>query len=491
LHLPSLNPACSTSFHRTTAWLGPAASIRYSKLALTWSLCLFAAALLFAPGDGMFVFGCVVASVAACGAAYWTLRDPRRLRISSTIATGLLLGYGLGSLITVVRVGSAASASEYFSRRSADLCSTLALVMVACTLLLFFATTAERPIGPLLINLGKRTEVPRLVWGALAIVVIALLSGDVGYMGVSVSDNHTIGFLGTFAAWLNPPLSAVTTMAWMQSRTKRERVAYTIAWLLGFFLLIPQGRRIVLYTLFFDVIAARLTGRLNAKKGLLAGALIIALASASTIGFFALRYATWQLGNQRYTLYEAGLGAVKVLRGESGSEPWKLLNENLRERTFIITYLSDLLAASRDTPPLYGEDFQFSMGLAVPSVLWPDKGPLRDEIGCEEVLANPHFGLPPVDMANSILTGGIIDFGIPGALVYPLLGAAAFALLSIGIRRCVPAPVSVFVNFGLLFAAVQAEITIADYVVAVRNTLLFAALLTILMRLPRFRLGRP
>ncbi|MGC1158922.1 MAG: hypothetical protein WA891_14115, partial [Acidobacteriaceae bacterium] len=48
------------------------------------------------------------------------------------------------------------------------------------------------------------------------------------------------------------------------------------------------------------------------------------------------------------------------------------------------------------------------------------KDPIR-QIGVEEDVANEHFGLPDEDMANSIFSSGIIDFGLAGVLGYPLL----------------------------------------------------------------------
>jgi hypothetical protein len=57
-------------------------------------------------------------------------------------------------------------------------------------------------------------------------------------------------------------------------------------------------------------------------------------------------------------------------------------------------------------------------------------------VGMEENLANPAFGLKAQDEANSYLTGGLSDFGIPGLFLYPVLLALGLNfLVRVGMSR--------------------------------------------------------
>jgi hypothetical protein len=86
---------------------------------------------------------------------------------------------------------------------------------------------------------------------------------------------------------------------------------------------------------------------------------------------------------------------------------------------------------------MWGSDAAFSVETVIPDFFYTvfglDKSPVRN-INSEEGLANEHFGLPLYDDANSILTAGIIDFGIAGVILYPVLICFGFRAFLHGVH---------------------------------------------------------
>jgi hypothetical protein len=261
----------------------------------------------------------------------------------------------------------------------------------------------------------------------------------------------------------------------------RQRLLLRIALAFQVLLLLPLGRRIVIYALVVACIGfslgVRQSGRpLALSFGTRRLALVLATAVviyAAVIFFFALRFTRGQSG-PGISLADNIQKAVVVLQ-EGDPLLSSSLRKNVEERTFILTYFSDLLAASSQASPMLGEDAIMQIGSAVPSALWPKKLEVLGGIS-EEVLVNPHFGLPVGDLPNSLLTAGISDFGILGVLAYPVV-MVAFLLFFMRLVNPLMSPwLGLGLSFVLIFIMLQAENGFTPCIVDCRDFFLLICL---------------
>ncbi len=171
---------------------------------------------------------------------------------------------------------------------------------------------------------------------------------------------------------------------------------------------------------------------------------------------------------------------------DARAEMHTLQTENIRERTFIVGYLAELLDKTWTIPPLYGQILGFSLQMATPSILSSDKSSLM-EIGFEEGIANPHFGLPVFDVPNTVLTSGISDFGLFGAFLYPLLVLVLCKVTQMGLlSRFTYPPVCLMGTFILVYSLLQVEEALAFHFVIIRDLVISVLLMSVIYKVSGF-----
>jgi hypothetical protein len=95
--------------------------------------------------------------------------------------------------------------------------------------------------------------------------------------------------------------------------------------------------------------------------------------------------------------------------------------KNLQTRFFVIGYLADLIGGTRPGSALLGMGLWTSIVLIIPRLLFPGKAQFLAEIGTDEVLINPRFGLPISDDSSSALTLAYADFLWVGVIIDPMV----------------------------------------------------------------------
>jgi len=449
---------------------------------------IFAAIIAVAlPSMATFSLECLVGTLVAICAAYGMLLRAANIRLSWLMGIGLLLGYAGGSFNTTIRMRlEGMDLTEYFDRPIEPLCFGLALCLAVSAVLFFVGTHAERPV-----TLSKssihQTDILILL-PILAVLGLAFASGSVGFQGLYADAGHRVSMLGELANFLCPVLPAATLIVRSVSRSRLLRILANVMLVLELFALLPEGRRALLYALMMVLMALSATG-FNAAKltwrrvGVLAA--MIAGLYAANVGFYGLRVAYWKAGKTKVTLSELASTTTRFfLEGQADSRFDQQVAENLRDRTFILGYLSDMLGASWTHEPLLGADGLFCIKLSIPSIFYRDKSLIRD-IGAEENIANPQFGLRTRDEANSILTTGISDFAIVGAFAYPFLVVLLFNAvlrLSQSYAPGIPSLV-VFLSFANLL--LQTEVGGPNWICAVRDLLLLLGVIVLFKGLIR------
>ncbi|MQA51324.1 hypothetical protein GEO37_27650 [Klebsiella pneumoniae] len=117
------------------------------------------------------------------------------------------------------------------------------------------------------------------------------------------------------------------------------------------------------------------------------------------------------------SLFELIPKAFDILFNPNDYDFSEQLSKNTLERPFIISYLAKLIELTNVSHYFWGESALNNFLLSIPSVLLEQKN-----FPVDEDLIHPRIGLPAEDMANSMLTAGIADFGFVGGIFFPLMG---------------------------------------------------------------------
>jgi hypothetical protein len=290
-------------------------------------------------------------------------------------------------------------------------------------------------------------------------------------------------------------MAPLVTIGILQS-SGRRRLRFIALGVVTLLALLPTGRRSMIFLLPIIFMAgAILSGRTRRRNRQMSGVwkvflglATVAVLSMASFFFIGLRMATWQLGEGTHSISQI-VGTAVATTFRSPGEVASTLSDNLQDRTsFEVRYLSWLGRGGNTPSPLLGQDFLLGLKMAVPDKIYSLVGANKDaarDIGTEEGLANEHFGLPDSDDANSILTGGIIDFGLAGVLVYPLFVCFLTRLL----LRLAAGVLNIEGQIVLILSALAAfalvEVEVGDYVLDWRNMAIVGVVWGIIYRLPK------
>ncbi len=461
--------------------------------------------LLFSGSELVFAAAVVLATAVALRDLSRLILDTDKIRFSFTLAVSILLGYGLGSAIYLLSYRTIdATQYQYWALQGLlfdqeGLATALAASLLAAAVL-YVRAAFERPVysGFTLDSLAS-PKAERLVWLGAGLVLLALYAGDIGYMGAVVSDTGHVSPLGALANLMVPALVPYTLLLITDKRplVKRLMLVAVFALLIGVTLI--QGRRYLLYVLVLSAMALHMRGYRFTKRGLVivvAFPILATLLSYSGFIFFmALRFAAWELGKDA-SLSELISVALLNVSGTQASLVHESLAENVASRPFILSYFAGLMGVSSAQMPALGTELLYSAQMAVPSILMPGKvGALPPS---PEDLVHPLYGIPVFDGPNSVLVAGFDDFGVLGALFYPLGLVLLFGWFNKIFRAAVrDAPIRLFVLFALLFQLLYIEESLSAVFVAPRNLVIVIGAAWVLGRLPiprltrRVRYGRP
>jgi len=363
------------------------------------------------------------------------------------------------------------------------------MVFLATACLMFVGMFESDLIQPWhLVKLDWRQE--RFLWFAVVICLYKNLSGssaftDTGQLNPITSIAFTIVFL----------IGPFSVIGLIQSEGAR-RWRFLLMLACSVYLTLYQGRRMFLYNLLVMIFAAlRLSGwngKISTARKLTLTVGILMLIVASNYFVLGMRV----LGGLSQT--KQGSTDVDVL----GSLPIfykKLINNtgtvsdatsnNLKYRPFVINYLALLSRGGGGAEPMWGRDASFSFEMALPGAAYRLVGSnkwLVQSYGTEEELANEHFHLPVYDASNSIMTAGYIDFGLAGAVFYPMLlcfvGVLVLRMVSLYFRA--EGQLIAIVLSLSLFLTTENELV--NYITGIRQILIAVVLWKVVYSLPAF-----
>lgn len=455
-----------------------------------------ALALMLSESPAVVLICCAAGAAIGVYLLYQMAAGRQALRITTIIAAALLIGYCGGCAITQSFCGldqSGVAGADWVVVPPDWIVFTIRLVLIA-SILLLCAAIVEPPLRVDRLEVTPLTE--RFLWIALIIVMSGIIGGSFGYEGTAAQEGTgRVSFLSDVSSEFLIIISPLAAIGALQSSGWRR---LRFAFLLGAALLvtIPTGRRDFVYiALITAFAAARLSGvdiHLTRRGKWLTAVASIAVALLVSVVFVAIRAADMALGPGghplAYILDEAGYSTL--------ADPGDVVRstaENLEIRPFFLTqYLSLLTKGGHTAPPMHGTDAIFAAKMAVPDVIYDMTGHNKDPIRAiesEEGLANEHFGLPVYDYANSILTGGWIDFGLAGVLLYPL-AVCCFWRLVMYIAGTAGPTARFMAVLVALTTSLKSEMELKVYLISARDVLIIVVMWKAISLIPRLTRGR-
>jgi len=428
--------------------------------------------------EGMFAFAAFALGLISLYSFGDLLFGKSAISCGKIVAVGLLMEYGLTSLNTWFSIrGRSGSLSAFVEEDQATLSIGIAVLAVSAALLFLMGEWAEREVA---IDLGPVATTEQAKWFVLvsfAIVVVAFLRGDLTYMGESHSQNGKISVLSALAGWLVAPLFGMTVAVALSAKDRWQKVAFWALAAAQAVLAVPLGRRIFLYTMFVGGVAARF-GPIRRKGIVWKRVIVVGLGIGgmyvASIAFLYLRVATYELD------VNPSLGAIvteayRVSQTTNYTVISASLRENAIERGFILGWFSDLIKQSETHKTAEGQDIADAMIMQIPSAIWKEK--LANLPPGEEDLANSVFGTNYPDQANSVLTAGAVDFGVAGAILYPLVAAGMISIFLRMMAAYTRPLTAAIVTLAAIYLMLNVEEGFEIYFVFVRNSILFAFIL--------------
>lgn len=435
-------------------------------------------ALLLADYVPIFDLLAVVAGLLGVFALIYCIVNPESLKVYDLFGAILLFGYGSGALNTVAslyldhqEITSPSATAQYW------LTQTLALVLCVCG---FIHLIGRLDGGGYLLRLGdsnrkEATRVMMFVVPIFLLYVALLATGRIGFMAtVSDDGGKSVSPIAVFALLLATPAGALA----LSVALRISRSAFSLGLIaISILLLLLQfglGRRTFVFSAVIYLLCILLVKR---PKKLISFKNIVMLAAAMlavyivTMGFYAMRLAAWSMsgrGNQNYSVMELIPKAIEVYSQDRRGRLEAKSAKNVKMRTFVLEYLSEISKGVSEREPLYGEDLHRALIVATPSLFYPSK--IQDNLfEPEEPLINPAFGLPVFDGPNSILTAGAADFGVVGMFLYPFVFCVTLSALLRGAYRYAPPIVGLLFGLFICQLVLNVETDIAQCLASLRS----------------------
>ena len=464
--------------------------IRRSYLLVMPGILLAAGILGFAVRNNFtMIFDAFIVSAVSLYLAYDVIGRAAPLRTSTVLALTLGLGYGLGTLntwYTLPRAGK--TLAEFFNIDAADLAQAMAGILIAIALMLAIGEALEKPIWGEEFRIDFHNRAISIISLGALFRFWTVASGHAAGFGsqANIHQGH-IGAIATLSSDVETPLLALAFCMALNARSRWKRwYLYGLTFVL-FLLDFPNGRRAMIYGMLLLIMATRLGRFRIALSPLKKIAIMVVVGGVLyffTLAFYYFRVAGYTLVNP--TMGERISAVITLVKRKGGGKVDQAFTSNVERRTFILTFLAQLVGYTDSLPAAHGQDLFNQFTFALPSVLYPGK----DVNFTEEGLANTQFGAHFPDQPNSIFTAGVVDFGVFGILVYPLLFVLLFRVFIEFISETVPLFPACFIILLILGTLLEPETEPAAYFIAIREGLLVGGAVWALYTMPSLQLTK-
>lgn len=462
----------------------------YATLVSTALALLSLLFLLFPQSKAVFEFGILACALIAGSFLFVLLSNPRSVRFGWFLSASLLFFYGGSTAYPVweskIFGGPIASFQQHYKLWSEG----VVLVLVACALLGFVGSICERAKLP---RVGGPLEKPHrlIIYGIVAGTGLLYVVGELSFQGIVNQTGESISPLASLAMTMCAPTAGWAAYNFFEADQIGVKGAMLVSSIFLLLYLVPVGRRSV----FFGVITVGLGSFMSTKNALRRMAFthkaVFAISVAgfiyvSSFFFLAMRFAGHQLPDTEVTLTRRMSEAYELVvkQPEVVSDQ---LQKNVRYRSsVIIQYLSEISSTASADKIAYGDVATGALITAVPSVLLNSpKRSLLDEYS-EQTFVNRRFGLEDEDKSNTVLTAGVVDFGILGGILYPVVLLSLYIGFWEIASPLVSSPLRILIFLSFVDRLLRIESILASYFVHPRNLLLAIGLMVAFLSLYSF-----
>lgn len=457
-----------------------------SRYVLYFPLTLSAIAVLMwlMPSDGMLGFGCFVATGIGISLLWDFLFRDHLVRLTRVSAMGFLLGYSGGTLntwLTLPRAGYSLASRAGLMR--GELCHGVAATILGCACLLVVGELLEVPVLDITDRIAISPGLKRIALSGIVLVPPIFTAVRLKQGGMT-SGTHG-GVLAVLLDFLAIPTVILSTIIFLMEKKGSGRLLWGVAVVLLWLLQVNLGRRNLVYAAVITVALARHAGyqwnKLSFRQ-------ILVIGIGTT--FLFLGFLTYELLRvASYAHKEASYAQQLATAGRWVEEgrAWKIAitstQQNVEGRTFVVAWFSDLLELSSTMPTAHGRDLFIQTEDAIPKQFIPNKPVIQ-----EEDIASEQFNRNYPDQANSLMTAGVIDFGLAGVMVYPLVVVFCMSYVVRTLKKLMDHEIYVYGFVISLMFSIATEVTLTGFEVAIRNIVIIAIGLYVLLRLPSFRI---
>jgi hypothetical protein len=454
----------------------------------------------FPNSEIIFIVSAFGASVCGLHGLFLLISQPALLKLFNIMPVSLLLGYPIGTVINTLNNYISTASMDItqnlfdLSYGKDDISLALLLVLIA-SILLFELARFEAPLDSTFVTWLKRetNASGKYIVISAAIVFAAYWAGQVGYMGVRPGESGEVSLLGAIAFLLVPPYLPITACEIIRARSLRYRVLLILIFFLFLLSSVLFGRRVFLYSLITTLIGLSISGfrisKIPYKRWLTIAVGVPGLFVLIFFGFiffFSLRLTIDSVGNE-VPMIELFHNANEIIQGDS-PELYSQLSSNLTERPFILSYLAGIVAAQKTYSPLWGQEVSYAFQIAIPSVLFPNK--LLTLPKMQEEFVHPAFGFSVFDGPITIMTAGLDDFGIAGAIIYPAILVIIYGVFLKIIFRYISSELFQLVLYRLIFQLFYVEQSLNSLLTTgLRDLLLVTGLFMIIDKIPHITFG--
>lgn len=444
----------------------------------------------------------VIGAALAVRALLKIVRHPENITMFHLLANSILLGYFLGPLISIAHwyFGSQFYSNVWLAGpfAYAGYSPVFSLAAAAAYLSLACLAVGDRYARPICASLPPENSRPRkpdkvFLLLMVAVVIYGVGSGQIGYMGTTVSSHNTVTVLGSLAALVLPALVAVLAyLLWDRETNRRWRILYLVLLLLMLVITTIQGRRVLIFTILTTLCFLALKSK-RWREGLVFRqllrlprrlALLIAVCALVLIGmfyFFALRTAFGQHGPGTKLMLNATTALTIMQNNPRGFLREASAQSEARSGT-LPGYLGRLLE-SPSSDHMFGGCLYGVLVTSTPRAFLRHKQQLMQQYSCSDETVNRIFGLPMEDSPTTLLTQGYADFGWLGLIIYPLMAGFILQLPARYLSFRSWPVINGVVIASLIFAGVFVEQDTSFYFVTVRNLIVIAFIAWIVTRI--------
>lgn len=262
----------------------------------------------------------------------------------------------------------------------------------------------------------------------------AFLTQQIGVGGIILTSENTVTPLAALSALLIP---ACLPLSINLAEKKRFWMLNSICL---FIILVFMGRRFIWFSLLitpivFSGFGVRFNYRMLLKLLPWIGLVFLILYFAFLF-FVGLRLSMWELGEDA-SIFDIFQNAINIFIQGDLTQINQYIQDTTAGRSLIIYYLGIMITASDGNynMPLYGDGVVLGFLQSIPKIFYPQKIYLPPDI---ESFSHIRAGIPYFDGPDTIIVSGFIDFGILGALIYPIIKIFIYAFFYKAILKISP-----------------------------------------------------